>query len=209
MLSRAISCFLDQSYPARELVVVYEDDDAATRKYLLDFDEPSVRPIMVASSPKLTLGALRNISIQSSRGFFVAQWDDDDWYAPTRLAEQIKAIRTDDRRGCILARWLIYDEITDTVHLSNRRAWEGSLLIERSAVPPYPELSKGEDTSVIKKLVSDKALVSLDSPYLYVYTYHGKNTWDRDHWDMNILPFVNPLPPETQDRVKSVLRRKL
>jgi len=104
MLSRAISCFLDQSYPARELVVVYEDDDAATRKYLLDFDEPSVRPIMVASSPKLTLGALRNISIQSSRGFFVAQWDDDDWYAPTRLAEQIKAIRTDDRRGCILAR---------------------------------------------------------------------------------------------------------
>lgn len=104
MLRRALSCFLKQTYKTRELVVVYEADDPATHDCLVALDEPSIRPFKMATSPKLSLGALRNLSLQISRGHYVAQWDDDDWHGPTRLAEQIEAIRQSGKQGCVLLR---------------------------------------------------------------------------------------------------------
>lgn len=207
MLRRAISCFLNQSYPARELVIVYEADDPATRDCLAALNQPAIRPLEVATSPKLSLGALRNLSIQFSRGHYVAQWDDDDWYGPTRLAEQIGAIRQSGRVGCVLSRWLMYDVLTRTAYLSGRRAWEGSIVAERGAIPAYPDLAKGEDTVVIEQMIAENKLVALDRPQDYVYTVHGTNTWERSHWERNLLPYSQPLTPEDQDRVRSLLER--
>jgi len=205
MLRRAISCFLKQSYPVRELVVVYEVDDPATRDYLAASTHPAIRSVEVGVSPKLSLGDLRNISIQSSRGHYVAQWDDDDWYAPDRLAEQIDAIRQSGRLGCVLSRWLMYDALAATAYISGSRSWEGSLVAERSAVPHYPSLPKGEDSVAIAQMISGNKLVTLDRPQLYIYTVHGDNTWERSHWERNLRPYSQPLTPEDQDRVKFLL----
>jgi glycosyltransferase involved in cell wall biosynthesis len=205
MLRRAISCFLNQTYQPRELVVLYEADDPATRDYLATLSEPSIRPVEVPTSPKLLLGVLRNLSIQASRGHYVAQWDDDDWHGPTRLAEQIGAIRGSNKPACVLLRWVMYDEATKMAFLSASRTWEGSLVAERSAVPRYPDLRRGEDSDVIKRMLSENKLVGLDRPHLYVYIYHGANTWERSHWQENLLPFAQPLTPENTERVRSLL----
>ncbi len=204
MLRRAITCFLNQTYKARELIVVYEEDDPATHNYLVSLNEPSIRPFKVAVSPKLSLGALRNLSIQFSSGHYVAQWDDDDWHGPTRLAEQIRATEETGKQGCILIRWLIYDAATKTAYQSGRRSWEGSIVAERSAIPRYPDLRKGEDLVVITQLVSEDKLVGLDRPQIYIYTYHGANTWGRSHWKRNLLPSAQILAQEDQERVRSL-----
>lgn len=205
MLRRAVSCFLNQSYPDRELVVVYEADDAATRDYLAASTHPAIRSVEVGVSPKLSLGDLRNISIQASRGRFVAQWDDDDWYGPSRLADQIDAIRQSGRLGCVLSRWLMYDVLTATAYISGTRAWEGSIVAERSAIPPYPSLPKGEDSVAISQMIADDKLVALDRPQLYIYTVHGENTWERAHWERNLRNYAQLLTPEDLDRVKYLL----
>lgn len=205
MLRRAVSCFLNQTYPARELVVVYEADDPATRDYLAASIHPAIRPVEVDVSPKLSLGDLRNISIRSSCGRFVAQWDDDDWYGPTRLADQIDAIRQSGRLGCVLSRWLMYDVLTATAYVSGTRAWEGSLVAERSAIPPYPSLPKGEDSVAIAQMIAAGKLVALDRPQLYIYTVHGENTWERSHWERNLRPYSQALTSEDQARVKALL----
>jgi glycosyltransferase involved in cell wall biosynthesis len=205
MLRRAISCFLNQTYLPRELVVVYEEDDPATHACLAALAEPAIRPLEVAVSPKLSLGALRNISMQASRGHYVAQWDDDDWYAPARLAEQIGAIRQSGKQGCVLSRWTMYDELTKTAYVSGSRAWEGSMVAERGAVPSYPDLRRGEDSGVISQMIAERRLVALDGPHLYVYTYHGANTWERSHWQQNLLPYSQPLTPEDQEIVRILL----
>lgn len=204
-LRRAISCFLAQTYPHRELLIVYESDDVATGNYLAMLNEPLIRPFEVASSPKMSLGALRNISMEAGRGHYMAQWDDDDWHGPTRLAEQMHAIGESGKRACVLVRWLVYDEETQTAYLSGRRAWEGSLLGLRAAVPRYADLVKGEDTSTVRKMLSENALAGLDRPDLYIYTFHGGNTWDRSHWQANILPYAEPLSHENQEWVKAAL----
>lgn len=205
MLRRAVSCFLNQTYPARELLVVHEADDAATRDYLAASIHPAIRSVEVGVSPKLSLGDLRNLSIQSSRGHFVAQWDDDDWHGPTRLADQIGAIRQSGRVGCVLSRWLMYDVLTAMAYVSGTRAWEGSIVAERSAIPPYPSLTKGEDSIAIAQMIAEDKLVALDRPQLYIYTVHGENTWERSHWEKNLRPYSQPLTSEDRDRVKALL----
>jgi glycosyltransferase involved in cell wall biosynthesis len=204
-LRRAVACFLAQTYPCRELVMVYESDDRATRDYFLSLKEPSIRAIEVAVDPKKPLGSLRNISIEASRGHYLAQWDDDDWYAPNRLAEQIGALRNSGKVGCVLVRWLMYDETTGTAFVSQRRTWEGSLVALRAAMPAYPELAKGEDTLLIGDLLKQDLLVGLDRPELYVYVYHGRNTWEREHWDSRLAQFAQPLEMEQTKLVEQRL----
>ncbi len=205
MLRRAVACFLGQTCPDRELVVLYPADDRATGDYLAGLGDPSIRPIEVPAG--LTPGALRNIALEAARGHYMALWDDDDWHAPTRLAEQIAVAGTAGRRGCVLLRLTLYDETTRSAFLSARRTWEGSLVAERSVVPPFPDLARGSDTPVITRLMEEEKLVALDRPDLYVYVYHGANTWNRAHWDTNLLPYAAPLSPGESLRIRSLLSR--
>jgi glycosyltransferase involved in cell wall biosynthesis len=203
MLRRAVACFLAQTYPDRELVVLYPPDDRVTGHYLAGLGDPSIRPVEVPAG--LTPGTLRNLAVEAARGHYVALWDDDDWHAPTRLAEQIAAGARAGRQGCVLLRLMLYDETTHSAFLSARRTWEGTLVAERSVLPPFPDLARGSDTPVITRLMEEQKLVALDRPGLYTYVYHGTNTWNRAHWETNLLPYATPLSPEESERVSSVL----
>jgi glycosyltransferase involved in cell wall biosynthesis len=204
LLRRAVFCYLSQTYQPRELIVLYDADDTATRDYLATLSEPSIRAIEAPSLPRLRLGALRNLSLQVSRGPLVAQWDDDDWCAPARLAEQVDALRVSGKPACVLWRWLLYDAPRRAAFLSGERAWEGSLVAERAAVPPYPDLCQGEDVPVINCLWEREQLALLDRPDLYVYVYHGANTWDQPHWE-GIVSGAQPLTREETERVSFLL----
>ena len=204
MLHRSIQCFLNQTYCDRELVVVYESDDEATRHFLADLCETSIYPVEVPAVPRLTLGSLRNIALQAGTGKYVAQWDDDDWCSPARLAEQMIAIRETGKRGCLLARWTLYDCLTKRAYVSNVRPWEGSIVVERAIVPPYPDLAKREDTPVVGELIRRGQIILLDRPELYIYMHHGMNTWDRHHWEQ-ILRCSQPLGKETSGQVTALL----
>lgn len=208
LLRRAIACFLAQTYQPRELLVLHdaEDDDPETYNYLSALNEPSVRTIKTASHTQPTLGELRNLSLQMAQGHYIAQWDDDDWYAPTRLAHQIAAIRSSERKGCVLAREIIFDTATQSAFVSAKRAWEGSLVAERSAVPAYADLRRGEDTPVIKAMLEAGNLVFLDAPQLYVYVYHGNNTWDSAHWQNNLLKYATLLPAPITKQIAQSLK---
>ena len=205
LLRRAVHCFLSQTYRYRELIVVYEADDLNTREYLHSLCEPSIFAIEAPSSPRTRLGSLRNLSVQAAHGRYVAQWDDDDWYAPERLAVQMVAIQQSSKPACVLSRWTIFDAQTSRACLSNARTWEGSLVADRAFLPPYADESKAEDTPVIATLLDAERLVTIDRPDLYVYVYHGQNTWDRAHWERNVLQFGSMLDEKTTDLVKGLL----
>ncbi len=188
MLKRVIGCFREQQYSNKQLVVVYETDDRPTEELLrteIRPDEP-IRIVPVSAVPdKKTLGELRNLSIAAADGEYVCQWDDDDWYDPERLAIQVARMRSAGKEACILSRWVVFDATTGAAYLSNRRLWEGSILCRRETMlkNPYPRLPKGEDTTVIRQLYDRNMLEIIDNePEIYVYTYHGGNTWEQGHF---------------------------
>lgn len=78
-------------------------------------------------------------------------------------------------------------------------------MAESSAMPRYPDLRKGEDTVAIHQMISETKLVGIDRPQLYIYTYHGANTWERSHWEKNLSPFSRILTQQDQERVRSLL----
>jgi hypothetical protein len=59
---------------------------------------------------------------------------------------------------------------------------------------------------VIARLLDEEKLVALDRPGLYIYTYHGGNTWTRAHFRKRILKDAEALPKDESLRIARVLR---
>jgi hypothetical protein len=79
----------------------------------------------------------------------------------------------------------MYEMSEGQAYVSNRRPWEGSILCEKSLINEdmqYDDLVKGEDTNLIKRLFSRCLLFPIIMPRLYIYVYHGQNTWEYEHW---------------------------
>jgi len=187
-LQNAVLQFLEQTYPSKELLVIYDSDDTETISYIHTLSDARIRPIEAPAHPRLLLGEKRNLAIECADGEYIAVWDDDDWNSPIRLEDQMNAILRTKRHACVLLRIALYDSTTDTFYLSNVRGWENTLLCKRSSMVPYAALNQGEDTPVVEALMSSRKLVLLDHPDLYVYIYHGNNTWQHYHWNKRILP---------------------
>src|SRR5690606_3676258 len=109
LLKRSIDCFLSQSYPNAELIVVSEDDDEPTSRYMKNVPGENIRHIVIGTRPKLPLGALRNFAIEAARGEYFCQWDDDDWYHNDRISTQFHAAVKNFHPGSILTNWLMFD----------------------------------------------------------------------------------------------------
>jgi len=205
-LKQALACFQQQTHVARKLIVVHGADDPETSQFLASqVDDPRIRCIQVESTRRIPLGELRNISVQHADAPLVAQWDDDDWHAPRRLELQLKALRKSRKDACILQRWMIYDARSRKVYMSTSRYWEASILAWRDKLPAYPALRRNEDTAVVDQLVQRDAVVLLDQPELYVYTFHGGNTWNARHWDRNIFAHAAEENPQNSELVRAKL----
>ena len=184
-MQRAIGCFQAQSYRNRELLILYEDDDCPTREYVAGISDPGISKIEVPGSPKLTLGRLRNLAIEKCHGEYFCQWDDDDWFHQKRVEFQMRVIQESRMPASIMMHWLVYEMMEGQAYVSNRRPWEGSILCKKSLIGEeikYDDLVKGEDTNLIKRLFSRSLIFPIIMPKLYIYVYHGENTWEYQHW---------------------------
>ncbi len=188
-LKRAVSCFLSQTYVNKELLVIVEDDDVETVAYLQTLNHSNIRYQVLKREPKMTLGELRNLAIDKSQGEYFCQWDDDDWYHCERLARQVAAAIDNYHPGSILTNWLIFDESNKQAYFSWIRWWEGSILFKKDVLITkkisYPAIEKGEDTFFIQSIINKSRVYPMISPPIYIYTYHGKNTWDRSQFETN------------------------
>ena len=185
LLLRAINCFTAQTYRRKELVIIYEDNDDETHMFLEGVHRVGIRVICVKSNPKLTLGELRNIGLQHSKGEFFCQWDDDDWYHVDRLTTQIQYIQKFKKSASVLVSWLMYDNHCGNAYLSFAGAWAGSLMCKRvigNTTISYPDMAKSEDVSLLLLLYSMNCIYPITMPYLYIYVYHGSNTWNKSHF---------------------------
>lgn len=191
-LTRAIRCFCSQTFTERELVIVHDgnaDFHRAIRQFLENYGNHVQFQLHTAPSG-LTLGELRNFSVQLARYPLVCQWDDDDLYHPRRLETQFAYLKIHCADFCFL---------TDQLHLfedTNQLYWDdwnveippmnliqGTLMGNKQLLGRYPALARGEDTPVVRNLVQCGYKIAAlgGMGWLYIYTYSGKNVWGREH----------------------------
>jgi len=187
----ALDCFFAQTHEPKQLVVVdqfmsLEEVNALTADPR--FTGPSML-CYVRCPADMKLGELRHVSLHKATWDLVAQWDDDDWHHPERLARQVAHYNaSEEGYSSLLSKWMVLDKTTGRLYRSFRRneGWEGSVLMARDCAirVGYPSnLSKAEDRAFMGRFQRRYGSTLLDAPELYTYCYHGNNTWDREHWE--------------------------
>ena len=170
----AIDCYRRQTWPNRELVIVCDDPDSELPAYVATLDDPTIRYVLTAPD---VIGALRNVTVEASRGTLLSVWDDDDLYHPERLEFQYAELTARKAAAHFLSRWLIWWPAQRRFALSKRRYWEGSMLARRIAFGSYPVVARREDTLAVASLRErERRMAYSDQPFAYCYVIHGANT---------------------------------
>jgi mannosyltransferase OCH1-like enzyme len=188
LLEQSIDCYLFQSHPNKELVLVYESDNRPTIQRIKAryAKEESIKYVEIPVHPKLTLGALRNISVEKASGEYITQWDDDDMYHPDRIRMQLGLAIKNKKDGNIVSCVVIYDKKLRRSFLFNNYKFDGSLFVRKQTFRDksikYPNWKQGEDNIVRNALLDEGCIEPIQIPFLYLYRYHSNNTWDEGHF---------------------------
>lgn len=179
LVRQSYNHFKRQTYPNKKMLIVTDgglpEHNALKKMVKVDPDL-----IILHVGEKKTLGELRNLSVEYAPSDLSIQWDDDDWYGPTRIMEQYKGLK--DHKAIMIREQLHYFKDTNEVGWTvDRYGIQGTLLFDRRCGLTYPAERRGED-SVLKKALQLKGYLGLvQGGICYCRTYHGGNTWDRGH----------------------------
>ena len=88
----ALACYAHQTYPARELIVVDDGDQAPADAGAIT----AVGGRLIRVEPGTRLGTKLNHGVSAARGALCQKMDDDDWYGP-RFLETMMATRKEQQ----------------------------------------------------------------------------------------------------------------
>ena len=175
---RAVEWFRRQTWSHRELVVV--DAGRVPIAGLLP-DDLSITYLRAPMGTRV--GTMRNSACDRARGELIAHWDDDDWFAPTRLERQVAAVRHSGKAMCGITSPYYFD-------LTSGRAWRYvgrhvgrpwlTMLMYRRALWRRHRFSTtpvGSDTRFVWSVPRREQLemAALDAAALMVCSIHGDN----------------------------------
>ena len=205
-VERSIRLFLAQDYPNRELLIVDDGEDE-----IADLVPPggSVRQLRLPR--RTTIGEKRNLAAEAADGEVLVQWDDDDWYGPTRLSRQLgplvaghadltaiqKSWLVDLDTGRFFRRQVLPRRLTDALALGTLALTTD--LWRRSR--RYPAASRLEDFTMFLRATDLGARVeSIPNDGIYVYVRHGANSWRFDRAPRDHTWWTESPPPEFLSR---------
>jgi O-antigen biosynthesis protein len=205
-VARAIRYFRQQDYPNRELVVLDDGEDRV--EDLVPRDDPAIRYLRL--DERATIGRKRQIACEAADGDVLVQWDDDDWYGPTRLSRQVAplAVGSADIAG-ILKGYLMdlptfrFYKGGPPLHEGNLHASivAGTLAFTRPAwrsTGGYPDCSIGEEVALLRAVMERGGRVApIVNDGMYICVRHHANSW-RLNYDTQRGPtgWTEMAPPE-------------
>ncbi len=179
---RAVECFRKQTYPNKELIIVNDDPRDGLEQWVNSLRDPQIQYLALADEGK-SLGELRKLSLQSARGEYVSQWDDDDLSHPERLMMQTSAMFAVRADAAFLHQQILWRPDRRRLGVSAHGLLENTMIARKDHVGEYRALKKGEDTPLCRDLIKETDVVLCDAPDLYVYVFHGGNAWDEEHFE--------------------------
>ncbi len=189
----SIDAFCHQTYAPTELVLMINGGTENGRQHLIahvaSLNRPNIR--IIEPEGELTLGALRNLSLEHAAGEIICQWDDDDLHHPERLQHQVEALLHGGYDALFLQDVMQYFPHPQKLYWTNWSATPagghpGTLIARSSASIRYPiagqDARLGEDLRVALALKAQGSVGYLAAaPHLFVYVSHGENSWNSEH----------------------------
>ena len=187
-LGRSIGCFLAQDFADAELLILDDGSDSVA-----DLIPDNQRIRYHRLNQRHNLGAKRNLGCELARGDLIAHWDDDDWYPPWRLAQQIGELNESGDDVCGSSQLYFLDGPSRLAYHyvydgPLRPCVAGSTFVYRKSYwqrHAFREISKGEDVHFLSD-VPDRRVRDMEDPRLCVAAIHSANTSHKltggDYW---------------------------
>ena len=182
---RALRSYLNQTYKNRELIIL-DDGKEDLEPLLKDAPPGEVIYLKIPKTPGNLLGHLRNMTLEKASGDFICQWDDDDWYHPSRIQTQVDVLLK-GYDACCLSNTLMHIDQEPFFHHPYvsyfRRGTPGSIMHHRNETIRYPAMRRSEDDIYLMEW-EKKRYFKLPRSYshLFIRCFHGANTWDMKHF---------------------------
>lgn len=147
-----VRCFLQQTYPYKELIVV---NNAMTQFEAGAFNLRAERNVFLIDTPAyVTAGMARNFGINAANGRILAQFDADHWFDKDRLALQVAALGEHQVQASMLSSSMSYSYATGRAsHAIQPQGFvPHSLVFLRPEGIDYPDAIKAEEIGLIDRL---------------------------------------------------------
>jgi len=196
----ALACFLRQTYPARELIVVDDGDEPVEN---LCSGRPLVRYFRLTKPA--SLGAKLNLGVSAAQGPVIQKLDDDDYYRPEFLRTAMTHLPAGEG-GC-LAAWdfFLVLQTSDTAMRQSGHGWRagGTLCFPKSlwSRNGFRDLPRSVDSWFLRD--HQPRVIPVCAPEQYVLVRHGRNTWTQMQGGLDADEFLRtrPLYPGSLDAV--------
>lgn len=184
-----------QTIEKKELIIILNDKE-------MDVDNWRARAahykgVSVYKLPDLTLGECLNYGIKKSRFNIIAKFDDDDYYTPSYLAQQVRALQY--KKADLVCKRTVYmyfeENKTLAIHLAFKKVnsfiqknsgVKGSTLVFRKKLwknVKFHPINVGEDTMFLKKCLEEKFKIYATDHYNYVCVRRNEkyHTWQSNN----------------------------
>jgi glycosyltransferase involved in cell wall biosynthesis len=204
-IPQAIKSFQDQTYPAKELIVL--DNGTDITEALIPTD-PAIKYAKVTGNK--TVGEMRNLCVKMAQGKVICHFDSDDWSHPDRVTDQVTRLGT---FGVVTgySEMLFYDVRNERTYLwrlpqSPARMVLGTSLCytrEWWSKHPFEPRQIGEDIRFFKVALKEAhRMVSLTpAKKMMVARVHQQQTCRKSLRPTSYLPMAMTALPEEFPRV--------
>ncbi|MGB5092001.1 MAG: hypothetical protein WBN97_01640, partial [Parvibaculum sp.] len=73
-------------------------------------------------------------------------------------------------------------------------------------MPKFLDQRAGEDTPVVQQICERYKVAFVDMPRLYLYSFHGRNTWTSQSWPLNLNQIASGKPGGRFNELVGVVR---
>lgn len=172
---QALRCFVRQTYPNRELIVV---DDGDRPVQALCRDVPGVRYLRLTQHA--TTGVKLNLGIESARGSIIHKLDDDDFYHAGFLSTSAANLPARDREATLVTRCCFLVLLRGDAALRHSgHGWNpgGAFCFHRAMWRnmPFRDVPRSEDSWFLRDHAPRIVRICRTEEYMVVR--HGANTW--------------------------------
>ncbi len=203
-IKHSVQCYINQSYCNKDLVILSQANEEINEEiisYINKLFRPDIRFFIAPQD--LSLGMMRNTSIELSTGEIICQWDDDDLYHHDRILTQYNSLRSNNHHvASCYCDFLKYFKNTQEIYwcdwskepIPSHRYLCGTIMFYKKYFGEFPifypehghQSKCEEDLNVLEKLMTKGTIGSVFSGHQYIYVYHGKNTYGLDHHILGI-----------------------
>ena len=187
LVEHTIATVASQTYPRVELILMahgYKPDEPLLREVAASHGLRHLTFLTVPSG--VPLGELLNRAFQMARGEYLWKIDDDDFYGPEFLHDEVDAFKYTD---CDIvgkaAHFVFLESANVTIHRNSSHEHSyvglvhgGTMVISKSVAESvrFPEIPQGSDTGFLRSATAQGARIYAADRFNFIYVRHADST---------------------------------